>query len=36
MKINEAIKEAFTDLRDKGEKTSSKKWQAIDTPDDLT
>ena len=35
MKINKAIGGSFKDLRDNGEIVTSKKWQAIDTPDDL-
>ena len=35
MKISEAIGGSFKDLRDNGEIATSKKWQAIDTPDDL-
>ena len=35
MKVSEAIGNSFKDLRDNGEIATSKKWQAIDTPDDL-
>lgn len=35
MKISEAIKNSFQDLKDNGEIARSQKWQAIDTPDDL-
>ena len=35
MKISKAIENSFKDLRDNGEIATSKKWQAIDTPDDL-
>ena len=35
MKISEALKGSFTDLKNNGDIASSKKWQAIDTPDNL-
>jgi len=35
MKISESIKNSFQDLKDNGEIASSKKWQAIPSPDDL-
>ncbi len=35
MNISEALAGSFKDLRDNGEIATSKKWQAIDTPDDL-
>ena len=35
MKISQAIKNSFEDLKNYGEIARSQKWQAIDTPDDL-
>jgi thymidylate synthase len=35
MKINKVIANTFRDLKDNGEIATSKKWQAVDTPDDL-
>lgn len=35
MKISQAIRNSFEDLKNYGEIARSQKWQAIDTPDDL-
>jgi hypothetical protein len=35
MRISQVIRNSYEDLKNNGEIATSKKWQAIDTPDDL-